>query len=57
LDGKLGVVVGVAGNTLTVELVCGLRAIFPPPDADCDGEATDAEAEDVDEALECECTW
>jgi len=54
LDGNVDVV-GVAGRTLTVELLCGLLAIFP--DVECDGEATDADADDVDDALECECTW
>lgn len=48
--------VGVAGRTLTLE--CGERPGFsraPLLVFDAAGEAR--EAEDVEDALECECTW
>jgi hypothetical protein len=51
--------VGVAGRTLTLPLPCGLRACFPWPE-ECPDMLTAGlaiDAEDVDEALECEWWW
>lgn len=53
LDGKVEDV-GVAGRTLM--LLCGLLLIlWPWPDTETAGEAMDAE--DVDDAFECEWWW